>query len=104
MFTTTDYFQLNPCGNSPYVTPSVTRKWVSLMNRLHLCQVYVSHIWHVIENDSLCIIQYRLCKADHVYLTYLMLQRQVSHLNGRTLDGRKVRPSYIFCAWIRLVI
>jgi hypothetical protein len=28
------------------------------------------------------LCQYRLCKADHAYLTYLMLQRQLSHLNG----------------------
>jgi hypothetical protein len=34
--------------------------------------------------------QSRLCKADHVYLTYLMLQRQLSHLNGRKLDHRQV--------------
>jgi hypothetical protein len=33
--------------------------------------------------------QYRLCKADHAYLTYLMLQRQVSHLNGHKLDHAK---------------
>jgi hypothetical protein len=29
--TTTDYFQLNPCGNSPYVTSSPTRRWVCLL-------------------------------------------------------------------------
>jgi hypothetical protein len=36
------------------------------------------------------LCQYRLCKADHAYLTYLMLQRQFSHLNGRKLDHRQV--------------
>jgi hypothetical protein len=40
--------------------------------------------------------QYRLCKADYVYLIYLMLQRQLSRLNGRTLDRRQVSASYIF--------
>jgi hypothetical protein len=34
------------------------------------------------------LCQSRLCKADHVYLTYLMLQRQLSHLNGCKLDRR----------------
>jgi hypothetical protein len=28
------------------------------------------------------VCQSRLCTADHVYLTYLMLQRQLSHLNA----------------------
>jgi hypothetical protein len=28
--------------------------------------------------------------ADHAYLTYLMLQRQLSHLNGRKLDHHQV--------------
>jgi hypothetical protein len=32
----------------------------------------------------------RLCKADDVCLTYLMLQWQLSHLNGRKLDHRQV--------------
>jgi hypothetical protein len=54
-------FQLNPYGHSPYVTTSI---------------------------QDLC--QYRLCKADHVYLTYLILQWQLSHLNGRKLDHRQV--------------
>jgi hypothetical protein len=34
--------------------------------------------------------QYRLCRTDHAYLTYLMLQRLPSHLNGRKLDHRQV--------------
>jgi hypothetical protein len=38
-----------------------------------------------------------LCKAGHAYLTYLMLQRQLSHLNGRKLDHRQVSASYILC-------
>jgi hypothetical protein len=32
---------------------------------------------------TLVLCQYRFCKVDHAYLTYLMLQRQLSHLNGR---------------------
>jgi hypothetical protein len=29
--TSRDFFQLNPCGNSPYVTSSLTRRWVCLL-------------------------------------------------------------------------
>jgi hypothetical protein len=51
------FFQLNPCGHSPYVTSSLTRRWVCL---LLIClafrQVYISHIEHVIENSSFCTI------------------------------------------------
>jgi hypothetical protein len=36
--------------------------------------------------------QYRLCRADHAYLMHLMLQWQLSHLNGRKLDHRQVKP------------
>jgi hypothetical protein len=32
------------------------------------------------------LCQFRLYRADHAYLTYLMIQRQLSHLNGRKLD------------------
>jgi hypothetical protein len=42
------------------------------------------------------LCQYRLCKADYAYLTYLMLQQQLSHLNGRKLDHIQVKASYIF--------
>jgi hypothetical protein len=49
------FFQLNSCGISPYVTSSLTRWWVCL---LWIClafrQVYFSHIYHVIENSSVC--------------------------------------------------
>jgi hypothetical protein len=55
--TTRMFFQLNPCGHSPYVTFSLTRGRVCL---LWIClafrQVYVSHIQHVTENFSFCTI------------------------------------------------
>jgi hypothetical protein len=38
------------------------------------------------------LYQSRLCKADHAYLTYVMLQRQLSHLNGRKLTATKFKP------------
>jgi hypothetical protein len=36
------------------------------------------------------LCQYRLWKAVHTNLTYLMLQRQLSHLNDRKLDRRQL--------------
>jgi hypothetical protein len=39
------------------------------------------------------LCQSRHCRADHVYSTYLMLQRQFSHWNGRKLDRRQVYAS-----------
>jgi hypothetical protein len=45
----------------------------------------------LLKNSSFCtthnavLFQYRFYREDHVYLTYLMLQRQLSHLNGREL-------------------
>jgi hypothetical protein len=48
---------------------------LSLMNMLGFREVYVLHYTQV-----LC--QYRLYRPDHAYFTYLMLQRQFSHLNG----------------------
>jgi hypothetical protein len=38
-------FQPNSCGNSPYVTSSLMRRWVYLLwICLALCKVYISHI------------------------------------------------------------
>jgi hypothetical protein len=68
---------------------------LSLMNMLGLSSnVHIAHIafyWkffllHYIQ--VLC--QYRLYKADHAYLTYLMLQRQLSHLNDRKLHHHQI--------------
>jgi hypothetical protein len=42
------FLQLYPCGHSPYVTSSLTRKLICLA----FCQVYVPHIWHVTEKSS----------------------------------------------------
>jgi hypothetical protein len=86
------FFQLNSCGNSPYVTSSLTRRWVCLLwISLAFRQVYISHIQHVIENvfflhytQILC--QYRLCRADHAYLTYRML----IHLHGEMFNPRDI--------------
>jgi hypothetical protein len=43
-------------------------------------------------------------KADHVYLTYLMLQRQLRHSNGAlNLTASKLKPN-TFHVWLRLVL
>jgi hypothetical protein len=69
---------------------------LSPTNWLGLCQVSVSHIQHVIENSSSCTItyvnvlcHYRIRRADHAFITYLMLQRQFNRLNGRKLNHRQ---------------
>jgi hypothetical protein len=49
------------------------------------------------------LCQSKHCRADHAYLTHLMLQRLPSHLNGLKLDHRQVEASYIFYVWHRLV-
>jgi hypothetical protein len=74
---------------------------LSLVNMLCLSSnVHFAHIQHVTENlfildytQVLC--QYRLCRADHSYLTYLVLQRQLSHLNGLNLTTAKFKHSLI---------
>jgi hypothetical protein len=51
------FLQLNRCRNSPYVTSSLTRRWVCLLwTCLAFRQMYVSHILHVIENSSFCTV------------------------------------------------
>jgi hypothetical protein len=50
------------------------------------------------------LCQYRLCQEDHAYLTFLILQRQLNHLNGRKLDHSQVYASYIFYVWLCLVL
>jgi hypothetical protein len=37
-----------------------------------------------------------LCKADHAYITYPMLQQQLSRLNRRKPDHRQFQTSNIF--------
>jgi hypothetical protein len=65
---------------------------LSLMNMLGLSSVHFAHIacyWKFfLLHYTQVLCQYRLCKACNAYLTYLMLQRQPSHLNGRKLDHR----------------
>jgi hypothetical protein len=78
---------------------------LSLMNMLGLSSsVHFAHItcyWKFfLLHYRQVLSQYRLCRADNAYLTYLMLQRQLSHLNGRKIDQRQVQASNIFCVWL----
>jgi hypothetical protein len=64
---------------------------LSLMNTLGLsssvCIAHIACYWKgFLVHYILILCQCRLCKAHHDYLTYLMLQRQLSHLIGRKLD------------------
>jgi hypothetical protein len=68
---------------------------LSLMNMLRLPSsvriALTACYWKVFflhYTQVLC--QSRLYTAEHAYITYLMLQRQLSHLNGRKLDHRQV--------------
>jgi hypothetical protein len=68
-----------------------------LMNMLGLSSsVRIAHIacyWKFFllhYTEVLC--QYRHCRAHHANLTYLMLQRQLSHLNGLSLTTTKFKP------------
>jgi hypothetical protein len=47
----------NSYSHSPYVTYSLMRRWVCLLwICLTFCQLYVSHLQHVVENSSFCSI------------------------------------------------
>jgi hypothetical protein len=91
-----DFFlQLNPCGHSLYVAPSLTRGrdcllWTGFAFVKCTYRTYsmLLKILAFALYTSLC--QYRLCKSDHAYLTYIILQRQISHLNSRKIDRRQV--------------
>jgi hypothetical protein len=90
------FFRLNPCGHSPYVASSLTRGWRFVVYEYPspLSSVRIAHTacyWKFfLLHYTQVLCQYRLCETDHAYLTYLMLQRQLSHLNGRKLEHRQV--------------
>jgi hypothetical protein len=69
-------------GLSPMNTPALS----SSVRIAHIACYWIFFHLHYIQ--ILC--QSRLCKADHISLTYRMLQRQLSHLNDRKLDRRQV--------------
>jgi hypothetical protein len=99
--------RVNPCGHSPYVTWSLTRRRVCILRTcLIFYEKYISHIqcycMFFLLHYTQVLCQYRLYRADHAYLTYLMLQRQLTHLNGRKLDHSQVWASYIFLPFLSL--
>jgi hypothetical protein len=70
-FTTSFFFQVNPCGHIPYVTFSLTREWACLLGFASpLSSVRIAYIacyWKfflLYYTQVLC--QPKLCKADHV--------------------------------------
>jgi hypothetical protein len=62
-------------------------------------QAYISHLEHYwkffLLQHTQVLRQYRLCKADHAYLTYLMLQQHLSHLNCHKLDHAKFKELWL---------
>jgi hypothetical protein len=71
------------------------RMGLSLMNVLGLlssiCIACIACYWKFFLLRYVQVLcQSRLYRADHAYLTYLMLQWQLSHLNGHKLDHRQV--------------
>jgi hypothetical protein len=86
-------FQLHTCCRSPYITiplrdnESISQEytWPFVKCTYRTCYWKFFHLRYT---QVLC--QYRLCKVGHAYLTYLTLQRQLSHLNGRKLEHRQV--------------
>jgi hypothetical protein len=64
---------------------------LSLMNILGLSSniyiVIIACYWKFfLLQFTQVLCQYRLCRADHSYLKYLVVQRQLSHVNGRKLE------------------
>jgi hypothetical protein len=66
------FLQLNPCGQSPYVTSSDKKMGLSLMNMLGLPSgiriALITCYWKFfLLHYTQVLCQYRLCKADHAY-------------------------------------
>jgi hypothetical protein len=91
-FTTRDFFATEPLRLYSICNILSDKKMgLSVMNMLGLsssvCIARIACYWKLLLlyfTQVLC--QSRFCKADHVCATYLMLQRQLSHLNGRELE------------------
>jgi hypothetical protein len=83
--------QLSPCGHGPYIIFSKTKGcvcllWIGFAFVKYTYHIHTACYWKFLLVHCIQVLcQSRLCKADHVYLTYLMLQRQLSHLNSRKL-------------------
>jgi hypothetical protein len=85
------FFQLSSCGNSPYVTSSWREDrfvsyeyawiFVKCSFRTYIMLLKIPPFALRTSPLSVQVLQSKPCK-----LTSLMLQRQLSHLNGRKLD------------------
>jgi hypothetical protein len=91
------FLQLNPCSHSPYVTPSLMTGWVcpSWISFAFVKRTYHTH--NILLKSSSLWTAYMSCrsrlrKADHIYLTYLMLQQQLSHLTVVSLTAARFKP------------
>jgi hypothetical protein len=101
--TTRDFLlQLNPYSHSPYVTSSLT-SMLGFSSSVRIAHIACFSKFFLLYYTQV-LSQYRLCKAELVYLTYLMLQRQLSHLNSRKLDRRQVQAYYSFYICLRLLL
>jgi hypothetical protein len=79
-FMTRDPPQLSPCSYNTYGLSLMSMLGLS-PSILHIALIacyWKFFVLHYIQ--VLC--QYRLCKADLAHLIYLILQQQLSHLNG----------------------
>jgi hypothetical protein len=81
---------------------------LSLINRLSLCQVYISHIQNVIENSSLCTIYMSSVSpgfAKQMMSIFLNLCHNSSLVNWMviSLTATKFKP-VIFSVWLCCVL
>jgi hypothetical protein len=71
--------QINPCGHSPYITPSLTRKWVCFLTISVAFVNCTQHTYSMLLKFVLCAlhigpVSVQTCNADIDYITYLILQ------------------------------
>jgi hypothetical protein len=90
------FLQLNRCDHSPYVASSMTIRWVCLL-RIGFAFVKCTYRTYSRLLKILPFAKYTsplsvqaLESRSYVYLTCLILQRQLNHLNGRKLHHRQV--------------
>jgi hypothetical protein len=78
------FFQLNSCCNSPYVTSSLTRRWVCLVwICLAFRQVYNSHMQHATEKSSFRTIYTRKSSVSPGITEQIMPILRILCYNGR---------------------